>query len=157
MASTIRQKIVDEIRRRLAAITIANGYETDLGLGPIDEWPIGYQDDELPALGVFDLVNVMVKEYADEKAIINRLPIQVRIFLKREPTPATVRKMLADTQRAVVHDPTTGTRDYTLGGLAVDTLPEEEGFIVPADTFQIDGAAVGFAVQFLSEPFNAFE
>lgn len=157
MNETIRQKIVDEIKRRLAAITMAGGFETDLGNGPIDEWPIAYQEDELPALGVFDLVNTMVKEHADEKRIFNRLPIQVRIFLQREPTPSVVRDMLADVMRAVITDPASGDRDATLGGLAVDMQPEEEGFVVPNETYQIDGAAVGFVVQFLSQPFNAYQ
>jgi hypothetical protein len=157
MAETKRQKIVDEIKRRLAAITIANGYESDLGLGPIDEWPVTYLEDELPALGVFDLVNTMVQDYAQQKGLINELPMQVRIFLSREPSPATVRKYLADVQRAVITDPTTNERDAQLGQLAVDMQPQEEGFIVPKESFQIDGAAVGFVVQFLTEPFNAYQ
>lgn len=157
MPPTIRQKLVDEIRRRLQAITIANGFETDLGLGPIDEWPIAYQAEELPALGIFDLINNTAQEYAQEKRIINELGFQVRIFLPREPVPATVRKMLADVLRAVITDPTTGQRDATLGKLAVDMQPTEDGFIVPKETFQIDGAAVGFMVQFLAAPFNAYE
>src|SRR5262245_9664969 len=148
MPTTIRQLIVNEIIARLELITVANGYQTDLGSGPINEWPVVYQEDELPALGVFDLTNVVIKEFSDEKRLINRLPIQVRIFLPREPTPATVRNMLADVQKAVVTDPETGARDFTLRGLAVDMLPEEDGFVVPSETFQIDGAAVGFVVQF---------
>ena len=157
MAQSIRQQIVAEIKQRLAAITVANGYETDLGLGPIDEFPVSYLDDELPALGVFDLVNTMVQDYAQEKRIMNELPLQVRIFLQRDPDPTKVRQMLADVQRAIIRDPATQERDATLGQLAVDTQPQEEGFIVPKETFQIDGAAVGFMVQFLSEPFNAYQ
>lgn len=157
MPDTIRQKIVIEIIRRLAAITTGNGYETDLGSGAINEWPVVYQEEELPALGVFDLINKSAQDYAKEKRIMNFLPMQVRIFLKRDQTPAPVRQMLADVMRAVITNPDTNTRDATLGGLAVDMQPEEDGFIVPADTFQIDGAAVGFMVQFLSEPFNAYQ
>jgi hypothetical protein len=157
MPDTKRQAIVTEIKRRLAAISTANGYETELGAGPIDEWPIAYQDEELPALGVFDLVNNVVQEYAQQKAIMNQLPCQVRIFLPREPNPATVRKMLADVMRAAISDPDSGERDATLGGLVVDMQPEEDGFIVPKESFQIDGAAVGFMVQFLSAPFNAYQ
>jgi hypothetical protein len=157
MASTIRQKLVDEIKRRLAAITVANGYATDLGTGPINEWPVVYQEEELPALGVFDLVNNTVQEYAQEKQIMNELPFQVRIFLQRDPDAHQVRLMLGDVMQAVITNPTSGERDARLGGLAVDTQPTEDGFIVPKDSFQIDGAAVGFMVQFLSAPFNAYE
>lgn len=154
---TIRQKIVNELKQRLAAITIANEYQTDLGLGLILEFPIAFQDDELPALGIFDLINVTRKEHADEKRIVNELAIQVRIFLQRDTTPASVRTMLADVMRAVVSDADTGERDYTLGKIAIDMLPDEDGFIVPNETFQVDGASVGFTVQFLSQPFNAYE
>lgn len=157
MSDTIRQKIVDEIKRRLAAISVANGYQTELGAGTIDEWPVSYQQDECPALGVFDLVTAALKSAADEKRIPNSLPVQVRIFLKRETTPATVRVMIADVMRAVARDPTSQKVDYTLGQVAVDMLPDEEGFVVPPDSFQIDGAAVGFVVQYLSEPFNAYQ
>jgi hypothetical protein len=157
MAYTIRQKIVNELKGRLAAIQTVNGYATDLGLGPISEWPVAYQEDELPALGVFDLVTNTTQEYAQEKRLMHQLPCQVRIFTQREPDPATVRLMLGDVMRAVISDAATGARDATLGGLAVDTLPEEDGFIVPKETWQIDGAAVGFTVQFLAQPFNAYE
>lgn len=157
MADSIRQKLVNEIKRRLTAITIANGYETDIGTGPINEWPVAYQAEELPALGIFDLINATAQEYAQEKRIMNQLGFQVRIFLPRDPDPTLVRKMIADVLRATITDPTTGARDATLGGLAVDMQPEEDGFIVPKETFQIDGAAVGFNVQFLAAPFNAYE
>lgn len=157
MAASIRQKLVDEVKRRLAAISVANGYETDLGLGPINEWPVVYQEEELPALGVFDLVNNGVQEYAQEKQIMNQLPFQVRIFLHRDPDAQLVRRMLADVMRAVITNPSDSTRDATLAGLAVDMQPQEDGFVVPKETFQIDGAAVGFMVQFLSEPFNAYQ
>jgi hypothetical protein len=157
MADTIRQKLVDEIKRRLASITVANGYATDLGTGPINEWPVVYQEEELPALGVFDLVNNTVQEYAQEKQIMNELPFQVRIFLQRDPDARQVRLMIGDVMQAVITNPTSGERDARFGGLAVDSQPQEDGFIVPKDSFQIDGAAVGFMVQFLSAPFNAYE
>ena len=157
MPETIRQQIVDKIKLRLAAISTGNGYATNLGARPIDEWPTAYQEDQCPALGVFDLVNKTTQNYPDEKRVINTLPLQVRLFLKRNETPAEIRTMLADVMKAIITDPATGKRDPRFGGLAIDTKPDEDGFIVPQDNFQIDGAAVGFTVEFLSEPFNAFE
>jgi hypothetical protein len=157
MPDTIRQQLVDKTKLRLAAITTANGYATNLGQRPIDEWPVAYQQDDCPALGVFDLVNRTAQEFPREKRSGNTLPLQVRIFLKRESSPAEVRKMIGDVMKAIITDPATGQRDPTFGGLATDTKPDEDGFIVPNDTFQIDGAAVGFTVEFLSEPFNAYE
>jgi hypothetical protein len=167
---TKRQKIVDALKPRLAAIDssgapLADGYQyqTDVGTNPIDDWPTQYQEDELKAaagrarLGIFDLVNTMTQSFPREKAIPNTLPLQVRIFHSREVTPAQVRVIIADVMRAVITDPATGQRDAQLGGLVVDMKPTEEGFIVPKETFQIDGAAVGFEVEFYAEPFNAYE
>jgi hypothetical protein len=154
---SIRQKIIDELKRRLAAIKIADGYETDLGLGPISWWPIAYQAEELPALGIHDVIDNQVQEYAQQKRIMHELACQVRIYLPRDADPAVVLQMLADVQAALITDPTTGQRDATLGGLAVDMQPTEAGFVVAKETYQIDAGAVGFNVQFLSEPFNAYQ
>jgi len=157
MADGIRQKIVDELRRRLAAISIANGYETDLGAGPINEMPVSYQEEELPAIGVFDLINTTAQEYAQQKRLMNELSCQVRVFLQRGTDARQARQMLADIKRAVIRDATTQKVDATLGGLAVDMQPEQDGPDVPKDTYQIDGAVIAFMVQFLAEPFNDYE
>jgi hypothetical protein len=142
---------------RLEAIQVANGYKTDLGLRPIERWPKQYQEEGLPGLGVFDLVTNTVQEYAREKRIMHHLPCQVRIFLRTDEPPDTWDNSLADVSWAISHDPLTGERDQQLGGLAVDMLPEEEGPNVPKETWQVEGAAVGFTVQYLAAPFNAYE
>lgn len=166
----LRQKIVDKLKLRLAAIDssaapLADGYQyqTDVGTNPIDEWPTQYQEDELKAaaskarLGLFDLVNTMTQSFPREKQIPNILPMQVRIFHSREVTPAQLRIIIADVMRGIITDPITGKRDPTFGGLVVDTRPTEDGFIIPKETFQVDAGAVGFEVEFYSEPFNAYQ
>jgi len=157
MPDPIRQRVVDILKARYAAIRIDNGYQTDLGLGPIDEWPIAYQQDEMPATGIFDLINKTSQAFPREKRSNNALSFQTRIFLRRNTTPALARMYVADVMKATITDPVTGERDPTFGGLAIDTKPDEDGFTVPEDTFQIDGAAVSYIVEFLSEPFNAYE
>lgn len=157
MPDTIRQQLVNQIKLRLAAISVGNGYQTNLGARPIQEWPVAFQENECPALGVCDLVSKGTQQYPHEKRINNVLPLQVRIFLKRGTTPEEARTMIADVMQAIVTDPITGTPDPRFGGLAVDTKPDEDGFVVPTDTFQIDGAAVTFTVEFLSAPFNAYQ
>jgi hypothetical protein len=159
--TTKRQQIVNEVKGRLAAIdssvTLADGYQyqSDLGKGPIDEWPVAYQEDDLPALGVYDMVEKRVKTYPDEKAIDAALPLQVRIFHRRETTPATLRTYLADVMKAVTTDPDTKKQDLTLGGFCYDIKPDENGFIVPKETFQIDGAAVGFSIEHVIGAYDA--
>lgn len=160
MPPTKRQAIVEKVIARLARIQIANGFATDIGSEPAEDWPTRYSEEELrdaTRLGVFDLTNKSFQEYPKEKKIANVLPMQVRIFHTRQTTPAELRLMMADVMRAIVEDETSGERDATFGGLAVDTKPDEDGFIVPKETFAIDGAAVGFTVEYLTVPFDAYE
>jgi hypothetical protein len=157
MADSIRQQLVDEIKRRLAQIQTAAGYETDLGSGPIEEMPVQFQEEEMPALGVLDLIDTVRQDYALEKRVFNELSMQVRIFLQRETSAALTRKMIADVKRALITDPASGERDATCGGLAVDMQPEQDGPDILKDTFQIDAAVVMFFIQFLTQPFNDYE
>jgi hypothetical protein len=158
---TKRQQIVDAIKLRLAAIdstvTLADGYkyQSDLGARPIEEWPIAQQSDDLPMIGVYDLVEKRQKDYPDQRAVEAALPLQVRVFHNREDTPATLRNMLGDVMKAIVTDPTSKKEDLTLGGLAVDIKPDENGFVVPKETFQIDGLAVGITVEHMIAPYDA--
>ncbi len=51
MADSKRQQIISAIKTGLQSITIANGYETDLG-SSIYEWRLAeYQSMELPSAG----------------------------------------------------------------------------------------------------------
>ena len=157
---TIRQRLIDALIARLARIQTANGFQTDIGLEPADDWPTRYSEVELretTRMGVVDLTDTAVQEYPDEKKIPHVLTLQVRIFHARGTTPAELRVMMGDVEQAIVSDETTGARDATFGGLAIDTKPTESSFIVPRETFAIDGAAVSFTVEFLTEPFNAYE
>jgi hypothetical protein len=160
---TVRQRIVDKLKLRLAAILIVNGYQTDIGANggnPIDEWPTQFQEEELAVatrLGIFDLVASKPQTEYNELQVLNTLPMQVRIYHKRGTTPAELRVMLGDVQRGLITDPDTGKEDPGLGGIAVHMFSSESGFVVPKETFQIDGAAVGFDVLYLTKPFSEIE
>jgi hypothetical protein len=132
-------------------------YRTNLGSRPHGRWPAAAQFEDLPAWGVFDQVNKTVQDFPREKAVTNTLPCQIRIFLKRSPNADEVDDYIGDVMRAIVTNHETGAYDPTFGGLAIDTKPDEDGFIVPRETFEIDGAAVGFTVEFLSGPFDAYD
>lgn len=159
----VRQRIVDKLKLRAAAIRVENGFQTDIGLNggkEIDRWPPQFQEEELvisTRLGVFDMVNVPTQNQPQEKRIPNEMPVQLRAFHKRGLSADEQGIILADMQRAIITDPDTGKKDPTLGGLAWDMRPTSDGFIVPTETFEIDGVAVGFTVYFYTEPFNAYE
>jgi hypothetical protein len=165
---TKRQQIVNALKLRVAAIRISNGYQTDIGVNggsldspkEIDEWPTQYQDSELSEgtkIGLFDLVQSKPQERFDQKGVLSTMPCQVRLFHKRGTTPAELRVMFGDVEKAIITDPETGRSDPTLGGLVVHLLSDEVGFIVPNDSFQIDGAAIQFNVLFLTDPFSSYQ
>jgi hypothetical protein len=157
---TIRQQLVDKLIARLARIQIVNSFATDIGLQPAEDWPTRYTDFELRTathLGIFDLEDESTQTYPGELKIINELSLQVRIFHARETTPAQLRVMMGDVMQAIISDETTGAREPTFGGVAIDTKQGRSGFIIPKETFAIDGAAVSFTVEFLAQPFNAYE
>jgi len=173
MPSTIRQQIVDKLTQRLARITVANGFQTDIGATAAEDWPTHFNEDQLrdaTRLGIFDQVNTSEQSFPQEKAIPNTLPLQVRIFHSQKTTPAELRVMIGDVMKAIIENEVSGQRDPQFrtfnaetnkyvpeSAIAVDTKPQNDGFIIPTETFSIDGAAVGFTVEFYSEPFNAWE
>ena len=162
MPDTKRQQIVDQLKLRLAAISTANGYQTDIGSNgghPIDEWPTQYQEEELlesTRLGLFDLVASKPQGDVNQEEVTNRMPCQVRLFHKRGTTPAELRVMMADVEKSLITNPDTNANDPELDGVAIGMLSDEVGFIV-TDNFQIDGAAIQFDVLFVTEPFNAYQ
>lgn len=170
---TRRRKFVELLKLRLAAIststTLPDGYTYQTGLGsrPIARWPVALQfENDLPALGIFDQEITSEQNFPREKAIVNTLPVQVRVFLKRGANPDEVDAAIGDIMRAVITDPETGQTDPSFGewdgqrfinSLAIDTKPTANGFVSPAETFEIDGAAVTFAIEFYTAAFNAYE
>jgi hypothetical protein len=164
---TKRQQIVNEYKRRLAKIDpaaapLANGYQyqTDVGKNPIDRWQTHYNQDQLARaygkarLSVFDLVRTRTKDFENQNPVVAVLPMQVRAFHVQDLEPDELTKILADIQQAIVTDPDTGKRDLQLNGLAVDIKPTDDGFIIPRETFQIDGLAVGTDVEHVIEPYG---
>ncbi|HEX8117927.1 MAG TPA: hypothetical protein VF521_11705, partial [Pyrinomonadaceae bacterium] len=123
-----RQRIVDAVKARFATITVANGYQTDIGLKQT-EWnpgPRGADEDsdELPGHDIRDedeTADIPVKN----AGTYTRFLEVVALGYVRETADgaATTRKALEDMIRAVGKDP-------TWGGLARRTLPDTEGVAV---------------------------
>lgn len=171
--TTKRQQIVDKLKLRLARISVANGFQTDIGSADVEEWPTEFNDGQLreaTRLGVFDRDEEMTQSQPEEGQIPVTLPFQVRIFHSAQTTPAKLRLMLADVMKAIIEHEVTGERDARWRdvdedtsrlnprtAIAVDTKPLRAGFVIPQSVFTIDAGAVEFQVEFMTEPFNAFE
>ncbi|HEY0545316.1 MAG TPA: hypothetical protein VGC91_08080 [Pyrinomonadaceae bacterium] len=147
MADTLRQKLVDKVVARMRTILISNGYQTDLG-GKVEEWLTHCDEGEGAQLGVCDLNNdpELSEKYALDQT--NKLKIQLRVMGAQNP--AELRKMIGDCQTAVKKDP-------RWDGMALQTIPGQDGFMIPSESFQVAGAAIEFTIEYLSNTFDAYE
>lgn len=148
-----RQQIVDAIKLRLAGVTVANGYQTDIGLKQT-EWHPGPKGadpeaDELPGHDVRDEVETAAVNNKNSGVYDRGLEIVVIAEL-REPGPGATlaRKALEDLIKAVGVDP-------TWGGLARRTLPMEEDVNVDELGLQIGAARLRFKVEYSRRPWEA--
>lgn len=149
MTDTKRQRIFAAVVAQMRTIRTANGYQTDAG-ALVEEWQTHFDEAELPAISVFDMPESSETPHRGSVMATHMLPIQVRIFT-RSNTPATeLRKMIGDVLTAVGKDP-------RWGGLAIDTVPDKSGFVIPEDSFEIAGAAVSFSVEHMTKTFNPYE
>lgn len=148
-----RQRIVDAVKERLAGITVANGYQTDIGLKQT-EWNPGPKGadpeaDELPGHDIRDEVETASVGDKNAGSMTRELEVVVIAEL-REPGPgaALARKALEDLIKAVGVDP-------TWGGLARRTLPMEEDINVDELGQQIGAARLRFKVEYGRRPWEA--
>lgn len=148
-----RQQIVDAVKARLAAITTANGYQTDIGAKQT-EWNPGPKSadpaaDELPGHDIRDEVERTVVDDKNRGAYERALEITVVAEVKEAGPGATLaRKALEDLIKAVGVDP-------TWGGLARRTLPVEDDITVDELGQQIGAARLVFTVEYSRPPWVA--
>jgi len=177
--TTIRQQFVDKLKLKLARISIANGFKTDIGASLQTaealervEWPVNLDEPDIreeTLFGIFDRETDQSQSFPREKQIGNVMLFQVRIYHARQTTPAELRIMIGDVEKAVIENESNGQRDpqwqtwdQTAGAylaesaLATDTKPLRSGFVMASDVFTIEAGAVEFQVEYLTEPFNAY-
>ncbi len=148
-----RQQIVDAVKTRLALITTANGYQTDIGLKQT-EWNPGPKGadpeaDELPGHDIRDEVETTEVKDKNSGTFDRALEIVVIAELKEAGPGATLaRKALEDLIKAVGVDP-------TWGGLARRTLPVEDDINVDELGQQIGAARLRFKVEYSRRPWEA--
>lgn len=156
MADSKRQKIVSAAVTRMQTILTAGGFETNLGQKVYD-WVTDYQQSELPALSVCDLpAERAPSQGSDPKYTIWLMPIQFRVYAEKDATPANIRKMLKDVQKAIKGTAEQDDRFPVTGvPLVMQTQPVREGPLLSEDTFEIIGGVVEVEVVFKTEKFNA--
>lgn len=149
-----RQKIVAAVIDRMKEISTGAGYQTDIG-ATVADWETDFDESDLPAIVVMDTVAdvELVGGQPPASNQIYRLPVLIRVFLRSTDSAREARRMLADINRAVGVD-----RFWTSEGvqLAMWTRPLKEG-IVPAENFEINGAAVELEIAYITESFNSYQ
>lgn len=148
-----RQQIVDAVKQRFAAITTANGYQTDIGLRQT-EWnpgPRGADEgsDELPGHDIRDEDETATVTDKNSGVYSRSLEIVVLGYVREAGDGAAeTRKALEDMIRAVGIDP-------TWGGLARRTLPDTEGVAVDELAQRVGVAHLKFKVEYSRRPWEA--
>jgi hypothetical protein len=148
-----RQRIVDAVKARFALISVANGYQTDIGLKQT-EWNPGPKGadpeaDELPGHDVRDEVETTNVENKNSGTFDRELEIVVIAEVREADATATVaRRALEDMIKAV------GV-DQTWGGLARRTLPVEDDINVDELGQQVGAARLRFKVEYSRRPWEA--
>lgn len=150
MADSKRQKLVDAIVARMQTISVANGYKTELGANVYD-WRVDFDQDELPALSVCDLIADNDWDNPNSRRQIRIMPVQLRIFTRSDTLASAVREYMDDVERAIRQDDRWTVSNVAL---AMHTRPMRDGFLIPEGQFEIVGAIVEVEITFITEKFN---
>jgi len=148
-----RQQIVNKVKERFALISVANGYNTDIGLKQT-EWSPGPrgadpEDGELPSHDVRDEDEAAEIKDNNSGTYTSSLEIVALGYIVEDADGATkTRLALADMVRAV------GV-DTTWGGLARRTLPDTEGVAVDNVGQRVGVAHLKFKVEYGRRPWEA--
>lgn len=145
--ATIRQQIINAINTRFQGITVANGYQTNIGLN-VSLWTDSPWDRSID-FGV-DIRDPDCTGSADVfPAHTFKLTVKVMAFTKTgATTAATIRdKVLADINKAIGVDP-------FWGGLAQNTEPPTDSIIIEHKDKIIGGCEITFVVQFRTKAWD---
>ena len=101
MATSVRESIVASIITRLATITTANGYETEIGSN-VSDWKVtDAQESDLPCITVKD-----PSEDVETRGGNHLCRLQIELEAKVAGVDRAIpRKVLADVQKAIGVDP----------------------------------------------------
>lgn len=156
MADSIEQKIIDEVVARMQTVLQENGYVTNIGERVEDSRPNWDQDDDLPAISVFE-GRVETAPIADNLRAkrLRLMPVMIKAFFARGDTSqvsaAYARNVIKDIYRAIGMDDRWKVNNI---GLAMLSREKSHGIEYAPDSFEITGAEVEIEVQYISEKFN---
>jgi hypothetical protein len=146
--SSKRQQILSAIKTRFAAITTANGYQTNIGPSQTEHHPTTKDVAELPSHDIRDETEETDGSKRNAGTYERRLKVTVIAELvETDSTAAKARKALEDMIRAV------GV-DSKWGGLARYTIPLDDEVTVDEDGQLIGAARLTFEVIYDRKPWE---
>jgi hypothetical protein len=167
MADPLDQKIIAGIVARLALINGTGGYNTTIASGKIaDSRPNWDQEDDLPALSVFQGTTKSAEWPQGRRKTQHTMPVLIKGFLKRGTDASNARKLIADIKKAIRGASTEANRwlderwpavSGTSPGLALATREGSHSIEYAEGTFEITGVQVEIEVDYLTDKFNAEE
>ena len=147
-----RQKIVSAVAARLAMISPANGYQTNIG-SKVHIWrSTQFGPEDLPGINIRD--TVCETEGAAAQIHLHKLTLEIEALVSDGlNTPATCRKAAADLLTCIGKD-----RFWTVDGvrLAYDTRVMSEELAVEQEGIFVGGVALTIQVWFRTESFNPY-
>ncbi len=133
MSDSIRQKIVESVKTRFAAILIASGYQTNIGQRVFLCRPTQPKETDLPVLNIWDLR----EQTRPLLSKVHEHTLEIEVFImcgnsKGEALAEYIRNVISDLMKAI------GT-DRRWSDLAVDTEPGDSEYELDSETKQLTG------------------
>ncbi|MBK8468090.1 MAG: hypothetical protein IPL32_19935 [Chloracidobacterium sp.] len=160
MADPKDQKIIAAIVTRMQTILTANGYQTNNGTRVADSRP-NWDQTELPAISVFQGRAESQEQSNASRKTVHEMPVMIKVFLERGTDASNARIAIADVKKAIRG---TGSQSdnylaerWPASGIGLAMMTRETAYSIEyaEGTFEITGAQVEIAVQFITDKFNA--
>lgn len=154
--NSLRQRLVAAVLARFRSITVAGGYQTDVG-NRVFLW-------RTTALGSTDLPGIVLRDRGGESTLVGRVSHEHRIYFEADLYMAgdgDIRALLADVQKAIAWmspDKTQGGIRWLVDGdpLAVDTQPLDDQIDALQEERKLNAARLRFVVVQRTKPFDPY-
>ena len=156
MADSIRKRIMANVGTRLATITTANGYRTNIG-NNVFEWKTNEWDtDEMMGVAYMDTSNApeYLKMSSTGGVFNNTLNVELTIATQIGSGGTTNALVMASVRDAIADIYDAIRTDTTWGGLALWTLPSGDDMGVDQENRTQAGANVKIAIVYRTKAFE---
>ena len=155
MADSVEQKIISAVITRLQLINGTGSYLTSIGTRVEDSRTNWDQEDDLPAISVFQGTVTSEESTDEDLQVIRTMPVMIKAFLLRLDTAALdaafARKALADIYRAI-----RSNDQWIVSSVPQATFTQEKshGIEYAENSYEITGVQVEIEIQYIGSKFN---